>query len=282
MSGASVSQGGGRAATMRVTDDLGDAVDAPVEPKRIVSLVPSLSEAIAVFGAADRVVGVTRYCTRPEDAFTWAEPVGGTKTPDVAQIVELEPDLVIANAEENRPQEIIALRKAGLAVYVTFPRTVTEAAGMLRKLGRLVGATAAGEEVALDIERAVAEAYVRRPAPSLKTFCPIWRKPYMAVGTGTYADDALRLSGFVSVLGVTSSRYPKVDLDHVRELEPEVVLLPDEPYAFTSEHKSDFEGWGARIVIFDGTLLSWYGPQTAEAIRGLTDMALALEREVRR
>ena len=268
------------AQSLRLTDDVGATLELNRTPQRIASLVPSLSEALWWLGLGDKLVGVTRYCVRPADGFPWAERIGGTKNPDVPRIVGLSPDVVVANAEENRLKDIEELRSAGVPVFVTFPKTVTESAITLRKLGRLVGERERGNEMADAIDRAIDEAHARRASPPLRSFCAIWRKPYMAVGHGTYAQDVLHICGFESVLPVTRGRYPKVTLDDIRRLDPDVVLLPDEPFPFGPEHREDFEGWRARVVIFDGTLLSWYGPRTPEALSGLTEMALAIHDEL--
>lgn len=257
-----------------VTDDLGTPVPVPSDPQRLVSLVPSISETLWWFHLADRLVGVTDWCVAPPNAFDHATRLRGTKNPDVAAIVDLRPDLVIANREENRELDVTRLRDAGLAVYVTAPDGVAAAAASLQGLGEALGAAAAGRGLAQTIERALAR--LPREQRALQTFCPIWRDPWMAVGTGTYAGDLLAQAGFAVL--PREPRYPEVALEAVAALDPDVVLLPDEPYAFGEEDRAPFRGWRARVRRIDGTALTWWGPRTPHA---LTDFA-RLARSVRR
>lgn len=246
-----------------VTDATGSPTHLEAEPRRIVSLVPSLSETLYAFGLADRLVGVTTYCVTPEDGYPDARRVRGTKNPDVDAIVALEPDLVIANLEENRERDVERLRDAGLAVHVTYPRSVPTAADMLREVARLVGVPDAGEALARDIEATLVELQRHRRTP-LPTFCPIWREPWMALGGDTYAADLLDRCGFATV-PEGASRYPRIDLDDVAGAR--VVLLPSEPYAFDERHLADFAAWDADVRLVDGALLTWYGPRTSTALR---------------
>lgn len=237
--------------------------------------MPSLSETLWWFHVADRLVGVTEYCTAPPHGFPNAERIRGTKNPDVARIAELDPDLVLANQEENRQRDVERLRDEGVPVYVTAPSSVAQAARMLGDLGRLVGAGGQGEGLAQAIDRAL-ETKGDVPGEPLRAFVPVWRDPWMATGTGTYAADLLRRCGFAVV--PDAARYPEVTLEEVRALEPDVVLLPDEPYAFGEADRAAFAGWDVRIRRIDGTQLTWYGPRTPYAIGELTRLNRALRR----
>jgi ABC-type Fe3+-hydroxamate transport system substrate-binding protein len=261
-----------------VTDDLGTPVPVPAEPQRIVSLVPSISETLWWFHLADRVVGVTDWCVAPPNAFDHAVRIRGTKNPDVAAVVDLRPDLVVANREENRELDVRRLREAGVAVYVTAPDRVVEAAASLEGLGEAVGAAAAGRGLAQTIERALAR--LPRDQPTLQAFCPIWRDPWLAVGTGTYAGDLLAQAGFAVV--PQEPRYPEVALHDVAALDPDVVLLPDEPYAFGEEDRAPFRPWRARVRRIDGTALTWWGPRTPHALADLARLARSVRRRVTR
>jgi ABC-type Fe3+-hydroxamate transport system substrate-binding protein len=265
--------------TIRVTDDLGVELEVPDVPARIVSLVPSLSETLWWLHVADRVVGVTDHCVAPPHGFPAAERVRGTKNPDVAAIVDLAPDVVLANQEENRRLDVERLRDAGIAVYVTAPTSVPDAARMLADVGALVGAPKAGEGLAQSIERALEIKRADERAP-LTAFVPVWRDPWMATGTATYAADLLRWCGFEVV--PDAPRYPEVALDDVRDLDPDVVLLPDEPYAFGDADRRVFADWRARVRRIDGTQLTWYGPRTAYAIGELTRLNRAIRRRLAR
>jgi len=171
------------------------------------------------------------------------------------------------------------LREAGVAVYVTAPSSVAEAAASLSRLGAALGAAKAGEGLAQQIERTLEVKRAGDVAP-LRTFVPIWRDPWMATGTDTYAADLLRWCGFAVL--PDAPRYPEVTLEQVRELAPEVVLLPDEPYAFGEADRAAFAGWDARIRRIDGTQLTWYGPRTTYAIGELTRLNRAIRRRLHR
>lgn len=268
--------------TRVVTDALGDDVDVPAVPERIVSLVPSLSETLWWLHAADRVVGVTEYCVAPPHGFPAAERVRGTKNPDVERIVALEPDLVLANFEENRQLDVARLRERGVPVYVTAPRTVRGAASMLAGVGALVGAADAGRELAQSIRRALDRAARRCPDPPLRAFVPVWREPWMATGRDTYAGDLLAACGFAVVPPGEDGRYPEIALAAARDLDPDAVLLPDEPYAFGRADREEFRDWRARTRLIDGTALTWYGPRTPHAIGDLVRLARGIARRLGR
>jgi ABC-type Fe3+-hydroxamate transport system substrate-binding protein len=228
---------------------------------RIVSLVPSLSETLATWDITP--VGVTDWCVAPE--FPDAARVRGTKNPDLAAIVALQPDLVIANQEENRRIDVERLREAGLAVYVTSPDTLAQVADTFDRLGAVLGAEAPAGALATAIRAALNE-----PAPAgLRTFCPIWRDPWIAVGTGTIAADLLAHAGFQVV--PDAPRYPRVELSEVADVE--VVLLPDEPYEFGPADAAEFAGWRARVRLVDGAALTWWGPRTVAALASFRELA---------
>jgi len=245
---------------------------------QIVSLVPSLTETLWWFGLADRLVGVTDFCVAPPDAFRRAQRVRGTKNPDVDAIVDLRPDLVVANEEENRELDVARLREAGVPVYVTAPRTVEGAADTLADLGRVVGAGKQGSGLRTDVLRAREAAVALAPSRPLRTFCPIWRDPWLATGRDTYAADLLATCGYAVVPDRADGRYPKVELAAIRELNPEVVLLPDEPYAFGQADREAFADWVARVRLLDGTQLTWYGPRTPYALKELARQAVTIAR----
>ena len=240
-------------------DDLGLDVDVPPEVRRVVSLVPSLTESVAETRRA-LIVGATDWCTHPADLD--AERVGGTKSPDVGAVVALRPDVVLANEEENRAPDLDALRAEGLAVWVTAPRTVDEAIGSLDRMLR--HACRLDRPAWLD---AVAATW-RQPyrGPRRTAFVPIWRRPWMALGRDTFAGDVLARLGVDNLLAADPERYPRVDVDEVRRRRPDLVVLPDEPYAFTvDEGREVFGSWGVPVVHVDGRDLTWYGPSLARA-----------------
>ncbi len=273
-----------------------DAFEAS-PPRRIVSLVPSLSEALVALGLGDRLVGVTGYCVHPAGAFDGLARVGGTKDADVEAIAGLAPELVIANQEENTERVVGRLAERGIPVWLTYPRTVEEGARLLEALARLGASPEAVREVVWPVREAVDAAVARRRAargPRPRVFCPIWRDPWMTVGRDTYIHDLLELCGAENVFaepvepgatdgvgsagrgaGSSDRRYPIVDLERIVAARPDVVLLPDEPYAFGERDRAELAALdlpaarSGRLHLIDGTLVSWYGPRIAQAIRVL-------------
>lgn len=250
------------------TDVIGRSLELASPPMRIVSLVPSLTEALFAFGLAERVAGVTRYCVEPAQARRKPR-VGGTKNVDIARLSALEPDLVLANVEENTREDVDALIAAGMPVFVTYPRTVAGAIAELRELAEMTGAIEAAAPLIADAKEALrcAEAANEFRTP-LRTFCPIWRNPWMTIGPDTYMHDFLRVCGAENVYSGSRDRYPAIELAEVSERRPEVVLLPDEPYRFAQKHVSEvIEALGdLRIYLVDGKSLCWYGPRIGPAL----------------
>jgi len=248
--------------------------DSPARPaERIVSLVPSVTESLFCLGLGDRVVGITDWCVHPSDRVSGLPRVGGTKNPSVRQILELEPDLVIANREENRERIVVALRTAGVDVWVTDPQTVLDGVALLCELAELGATAEAVESVVRPVEEAVRAAEEQRPARGLPVFCPIWKKPWMTVGGDTYASSLLELCGGANVFAdFGDRRYPIVELEQIVAAAPEVILLPSEPYDFGPRDVLELAALtlpaarNGRIHLIDGTLVSWYGPRIEPAI----------------
>jgi ABC-type Fe3+-hydroxamate transport system substrate-binding protein len=238
-------------------DDEGTDVPVPAVVRRVVSLVPSLTESLAVT-APGLLVGATDWCTHPPDLDVVR--VRGTKNPDVERVVALAPDLVIANFEENRAQDIAALRTAGVPVWVTVIRDVPEA---LCSLERMLATCGAGRPSWLT---AAAKAWATPyDGPRRRGFVPIWRRPWMALGPSTFAGDVLARLGVDNVHADAAERYPRVTLPDVRALRPDLVVLPDEPYAFGPADLDAFAGWEVPVAFVSGRLLTWYGPSLATA-----------------
>jgi ABC-type Fe3+-hydroxamate transport system substrate-binding protein len=251
-----------------------------VPPRRIVSLVPSITEILFALGVGDAVVGCTIYCTQPPDGVATKTRVGGEKNPKLELIRDLGADLVVANIEENLREHVETLRGWGVDVHVVYPRTVVEGIALVRELGEVVGATARGAALAeaLDARHAATRARLAGRAPA-RVFCPIWRHPYMTLNRDTYVHDMLTTCGGANVFADAPKRYPEVTLEDVAAASPEVILLPDEPYRFRRVHAADFEAYpalrAARVRFVDGKLLSWYGPRIGEALETLPDLLAA-------
>jgi ABC-type Fe3+-hydroxamate transport system substrate-binding protein len=224
---------------------------------RVVSLVPSLTEAIAVT-APGLLVGVTDWCSRPPDLD--AARIGGTKNPDVAAVLRLRPDLVIANEEENRAPDLAALRDAGTEVLVTEIRGLDQA---FRELERVLvtGCSLARPRWLDEAEEAWAAV---EPLPPLRAVVPVWRRPWMVLGRDTFAGDVLARLGVDNVYAGHAERYPRIPPAELRASGARAVVLPDEPYRFTADDGPEaFPGLPAALV--DGRYLTWYGPSLVRA-----------------
>ena len=243
-------------------DDLGHDVPLTAPATRVVSLVPSLTEALAA-SAPGVLVGATDWCTHPADLSV--QRVRGTKNPDLAAIRALSPHLVVANQEENRELDVRRLRDAGVAVWVTRIETVEES---LESMSRLFSsALGLADPPWLADARSLWSAPA---APRLRVAVPIWRDPWMVVGASTYTDDLLARAGLVNVLAGREGRYPTVTPAEIDDAGADVVLLPDEPYVFTDADGPEALRTPTRLV--SGRLLTWYGPAMVEAHEMLTSL----------
>lgn len=238
---------------------------------RVVSLVPSLTEAVAAT-LPGALVGVTDWCTHPPGLE--AVRIGGTKNPAVDRILALAPDLVIANEEENRAPDLDALRAAGLGVLVTEVRTVPQA---FRELDRVLTACGAPARPGW-LDRAEA-AWTDLPEPPARATAvvPVWRRPWMVLGRDTFAGDVLARLGVDHVYAGHPDRYPRAPLAELVAAAPDLVVLPDEPYRFTAADGPEAFP-GLRCALVSGRHLTWYGPSLTEAPRVLGEALAAARR----
>ncbi len=248
---------------IHVVDDLRRELTLARVPQRIVSLVPSLTEYLISLGLARHIVGRTEFCVAPAAAVAAIPTVRGTKNPDRAAISALQPDMVIASKEENRAVDVEALTSAGIPVYVTDIVTVDGACATLTNLAALCAVAAAAQPLLRAIERQRAV----EPARQVRVAAAIWRDPWMLVGADTYAADLLRVCGGVNVAAALPGRYPRVTLPELAALQPEVLLLPDEPYPFSAVDLPALAELRCQVYLCDGTLLTWYGPRLPLALR---------------
>jgi ABC-type Fe3+-hydroxamate transport system substrate-binding protein len=219
-----------------------------------VSLVPSLTEAVALT-APGMLVGATDWCVHP--AGLDVARVGGSKYPDLEAVMALRPDLVLMNVEENRQSDADALRAAGLRLHVTYPRTVDQALAELGELFEVLGAPRPGW-----LDDAVAAWRFPAVTPVRQAVIPVWRKPWVVLGSDTFAGDVLARLGIDNVFGSDPERYPRPSLSEILARKPELAVLPDEPYKFTS---TDGPFPPVPYALVSGRHLTWYGPSLAEA-----------------
>jgi ABC-type Fe3+-hydroxamate transport system substrate-binding protein len=270
---------------LKVTDDLGRQLLFAHPPQRVVSLVPSDTYNLVALGAGDRVVGRTTYCEHAMDATA----VGGTKDVDVDAVLALEPHLVIANQEENTRKVLEALAER-VPVLVSLPRRVDQGIGHLARLARILAITE--EPIVKDL---VKRGYNIAPAPpsTLRAFVPIWMDPLMTLNAETFGSDVLARVGIGNAFGDRPRlyplaadlgkslpqdagdrdiRYPRTTLEEIKARGADLVILPDEPHAFSAEDEAAFAGIlpNARIVRVSGKDLFWYGAWTIDALARLT------------
>jgi ABC-type Fe3+-hydroxamate transport system substrate-binding protein len=295
-------------ALLKITDDRGRELIFGTAPKRVVSLVPSDTLTLAMLGATSALVGRTDYCVLPE-AIANVKSVGGTKNPRVADILALEPDLVLANQEENSRGDLEALAQAKVKVLVAFPKRVAEGISHMARLARIFRVEGDAEVRALckqAYEALRAAEAMREKTPPLRVFCPIWMEPLMTIHGATFISDMLDLCGAQNVfadrerryplaadLGKAKPlpaekvegrdvRYPRVTLDEVTLRAPELVLLPDEPHPFSDADADVFRALpipaarDGRVAKIDGKDLCWYGARSAEGIDRVRALVTAL------
>jgi iron complex transport system substrate-binding protein len=274
-------------------------------PQRVVSLVPSMTESMVDLGFGEALVGITDYCIHPQGALENLPRLGGTKNPRMEDILALNPDLVLANWEENTRQTVEALEAQDISVWVTFPRSVQGAMDVLWHLTGLFHSRTAAvrlETLELSLEWARSASETR---PAVSYFCPIWVGEsgfgldwWMTFNRDTYPADLLSLMGGENVfadrlrryplaadLGVEEPqdpgerdvRYPRVTLREILSADPELILLPDEPYLFTPDDRQELRTilgetsavQGDNLRLVDGSLITWHGTRLARALQEL-------------
>ena len=265
---------------LRIFDDRRRELVFAHPPRRIVSLVPSETQNLVALGARSRLIGRTVWCEDAPEAAT----VGGTKDVDVAAVLRLDPDLILANQEENSRVHLEELARRGLPLFISFPRTVADGIAHLARLARILGVDARDL-----VRRGYAASAPSARVRPLRTFVPIWMDPLMTVHAQTFVSDALRLAGGDNVFGdrerryplaadlgeaipgpagTRDTRYPRVTLDEVRARDPELVLLPDEPHPFSEADAGIFRKAlpAARVAFCKGKDLMWPGVQSIEGL----------------
>lgn len=286
-----------------IVDALGRRVVTWPPARRVVSLVPSETESVVALTDVSRLVGRTRYCEEPKGIIERVALVGGTKDIDVEAITQLSPDLVLANQEENSRPGVTALIAAGLRVYVSFPKTTAEGLLWVERLAQLLGVDPAHPEVRAAASLRASLPSIRRPR-LLRAFVPIWRAPWMTFNGDTFAADLLACAGIENVfhdrerrtplaadLGLRDEvradrtadrdrRYPRLALEEAVAAQPDIVLLPDEPYAFGATDLAELsEAFPkAKVVACSGKDLFWYGTRIPRAIERLTTLIASVTR----
>jgi ABC-type Fe3+-hydroxamate transport system substrate-binding protein len=245
------------------TDQLNRSIQLPGVPKRIVSLVPSQTELLADLGLEDEVVGITKFCVHPEGWFRTKKRVGGTKKVNMEVVHALQPDLVIANKEENVKEQVEELA-AHYPVWVSDVNDLAGATAMIRSIGELTGRADQAAAIAGNIERSFS--LLTGNTPAIRTAYLIWRDPWMTVGGDTFIHHLLQRCGLQNVFE-KSARYPAIGIEDLQAADCELLLLSSEPYPFKQQHIDELQAWlpDTRILLVDGEMFSWYGSRLLKA-----------------
>ena len=278
---------------IEVVDAIDRQVVLPRPARRVVSLVPSETWSVAELAGVDRVVGRTDYCFEPVGAVESIASVGGTKGFDVGAVKALEPDLVLANKEENSRPQVEAMIAEGLHVHVSFPCTVAESLSYLESLCVLLGIDP-DASAPVGACRTAAKRAEYSGADVVPVFVPIWKDPWMSFDDGAYASDVLRVCGGHNVFASRvrqyplaadlgkrepwsearvadrDTRYPRIRIEEIAERGADLALLPNEPYEFTKADADELRKAGGvtplRVELVDGKDLFWYGTHVARAV----------------
>ena len=235
----------------------------------MVSLCPSITRLLFDLDAGHMLVGITKYCIHPAEAVANIEKVGGTKDPDIAQISQLKPDLILLNKEENRREDWQALKNLNLTCHSTHPVTLDETVETVRSIGAALNRDEVAERVAHGIEEARLRA-LKKNTNSLSFVYLIWRKPWMTINANTYINCLLQACGGTNVFADAQTCYPAIETDQIKDANPDMVLLSSEPFPFKEKHiqelstKTGLDSGKFRIV--DGELLSWHGAFTEKGL----------------
>ncbi|MEO8116402.1 MAG: helical backbone metal receptor [Bacteroidota bacterium] len=240
------------------TDQMQRVVRLPVfPPRKIISLVPSITELLFDLGLDDQIAGVTKFCIHPKEKCKSKIIIGGTKNIHQERINEINPDLIIANKEENEKSQIKLLEKS-FPVWMSDVDDFSEAIDMISKIGEITGKENPAQDIVRKIHTNFSKIVV--PARKYKVAYLIWQKPYMTVGGDTFIHSMLQKAGFENVFK-NEKRYPEISLENIVDRQTEILFLSTEPYPFKEKHTKEFERLlpGIKIILVDGEMFSWYG-----------------------
>lgn len=245
-------------------DMTGREVKIDIPPKRIVSLVPSQTELLYDLGLEEEVVGITKFCVHPEVWFRNKNRVGGTKQLHLDKIRQLQPDLILANKEENEKDQIEMLSRE-FPVWISDIKTIEDGLAMIDQVGEMVGKKTQAAALITDIQNAWA-GFPDTPS-KLRVAYFIWYKPWMVAGGDTFINDTIEKIGWTNVFA-NQLRYPEVALQTLQDTRPDLILLSSEPFPFREKHVAEIQLLlpAARVLLADGEMFSWYGSRMLPAI----------------
>jgi ABC-type Fe3+-hydroxamate transport system substrate-binding protein len=242
-------------------DQIGRPVELPALPRSIVSLVPSITELLYTLQLEEQVTGITKFCVHPNNWFRQKTRVGGTKAIKTSVIHELQPDLIIANKEENVKEQVEELAKH-YPVWVTDVNNLADSLEMIGQIGTITGTPDRATSLISEINSAFTQLQTKNNKP--QTGYLIWRNPYMTIGNDTFIHDMLGRCGFKNIFA-NSTRYPTIDTWQLAQCE--LLLLSSEPYPFQQKHIDELQAElpNTRIILVDGEMFSWYGSRLLHA-----------------
>lgn len=242
---------------MHFTDQTGHRIILENPPERIVSLVPSQTELLADLRLVPQLVGITKFCVHPQELLRSKKVIGGTKQLHLEGILGLSPDLIIANKEENRREDVEFLREH-FPVWTSDVSNLSDALEMIEQIGAMTNRHAESAELADSIRQQFD--LIAPPNPRPKTLYLIWQNPYMAAGNNTFIHHMLQRAGFDNTLH-QHPRYPTLSIEAIVSMNPEVLLLSSEPYPFGPKHQAFFQQLlpSTKVILVDGEFFSWYG-----------------------
>lgn len=260
------------------TDQTGRVIKIKTPARRIVSVVPSQTELLEALGLEEEVVGITKFCIHPERWFRSKQRIGGTKTLHVDHILELEPDLVIANKEENEKEQILEL--AGqIPVWISNVNSLKEAYDMILSVGELTATQPLAQNLVFEIKQQFNTLQRLREQRSVAYL--IWNDPLMVAGGSTFIDKMLDLCGLENIFRNAQGRYPEVSHEELKGKAPDLIFLSSEPFPFGKKHAAKFETLfpDSRVMLVDGELFSWYGSRLKHAPVYLNGLLNSIEKE---
>lgn len=243
-----------------ITDLIGSTLVLQKIPERIVSLVPSQTELLFDLGLDKNIVGITKFCIHPKERCALKQKIGGTKNFNIEKIKSLNPDLIIANKEENTKEGVDKLRNY-FPVYVSDITDLTSSLQMIIDLATITNTVRIGKTMVANIKKEFDILESSRNTKIISAAYLIWNNPLMVAGSGNFIDAMLQLAGYKNVFSKNIGRYPTINHDDlIREI-PEVVFLSSEPYPFKEKHKAEIKQLlpNSKIEIVDGEMFSWYG-----------------------
>lgn len=245
------------------TDQLNRFVNISSSPTRIISLVPSQTELLHDLGLEKEVIGITKFCIHPKKWFHQKQRIGGTKNINVEKVIALQPDLIIANKEENTREQIEFLAER-FPVWVSDVNNLDEAYAMIKSIGEITGKKEKAENLVKQIQTAFTQ--LQTPSTKIKTAYLIWKDPYMTAGSDTFIHDLMKRAGFENAFA-SEYRYPQITVDDLRNAGCQLLLLSSEPYPFKQKHIDELRQRlpHTKIILADGEMFSWHGSRLLRA-----------------